>query len=178
MRPNKRAVRILTPTPNPRFPQKEFLSGTRSRTEILTKESLVRQKTASVAVSRTFTPLLRGVRFSLLRIYFSEPDSDGKSTDLGLGVETTEGDRPAVLYFRVVLANVLSSRFFGVRRSVFLYLVLVCGTFGPFFVPSFRIGGPGDTRQNHPFGNHPFANPRASGASNHLSKGYGENETL
>ena len=28
-------------------------------------------------------------------------------------------------------------------------------------VPSFRFLVPGNMRQNHPFGNHPFANPRA-----------------
>ena len=33
--------------------------------EILTKESLVRAKTAPTAISRTFTPLLRETRFPL-----------------------------------------------------------------------------------------------------------------
>ena len=41
----------------------EFLSATRSRMEILTKENLVGAKIVPTAVSRTSTPLLRETRF-------------------------------------------------------------------------------------------------------------------
>ena len=50
----------IDPTPN--FLSKDFLPATRSRMEVLTKENLVRQ-TAPAAVSETFTPLPRRIRF-------------------------------------------------------------------------------------------------------------------
>ena len=53
----------FAPTPNPRVLSKDFPSASRSRTEILTKENLVGTKIAPTAVSRTFTPLVRGIRF-------------------------------------------------------------------------------------------------------------------
>ena len=53
--------------------------------ELLTKENLVGAKTPPTAVSRTFTPLIRGNQRSLLRIQFSHPESDGKSAGLGGG---------------------------------------------------------------------------------------------
>ena len=54
---------ILTPPPTPEFLTKDFPSATRSRMEILTKENLVGAKNAPTAISRTFTRLLRGIRF-------------------------------------------------------------------------------------------------------------------
>ena len=51
---------------------------------------------------------------------------------------------PAFLYRRSV---------FGTLNPVFLYRC-------PFFVPRSGFWGPGNIRQNHPFGNRPFANPR------------------
>ena len=53
--------------------------------EILTKVNLVGARTAPAAISRTFTPLLRETRFSLVRIHFSHPEPDGKSSDVGVG---------------------------------------------------------------------------------------------
>ena len=47
--------------------------------EILTKENLVGAKTAPTAISRTGTPLV-----SLVRIHFSHPESDGKSSGVGV----------------------------------------------------------------------------------------------
>ena len=49
------------PHPQPQDPC--FSSATRSRTEILTKENFVGAKTAPIAVSRTFAPLVRRTRF-------------------------------------------------------------------------------------------------------------------
>ena len=57
-------------------------------------------------------------------------------------------------------ASVPSSVFFLYRRSVFYTLVLVFGAVVPFLYPRSGFGGPGNIRQNHPFGNHPFANRR------------------
>ena len=51
------------PPPTPEFLTKDFPSATRSRMEVLTKENLVGAKTAPTAVSKTFTPLVRGIRF-------------------------------------------------------------------------------------------------------------------
>ena len=56
-------IKFSPPPPTPEFLSKDFLSATRSRMEILTKENLVGAKTAPTAVSRTFTPLLRETRF-------------------------------------------------------------------------------------------------------------------
>ena len=56
-------IKFPPPSPTPEFLSKDFPSATRSRTEILTKENLVGAKTAPTAVSRTFTPLVRGIRF-------------------------------------------------------------------------------------------------------------------
>ena len=47
----------------PEFLNKDFPSAPRSRMEILTEENLVGPKIAPTAVSRTFTPLVRRVRF-------------------------------------------------------------------------------------------------------------------
>ena len=41
----------------------KFLSATRSRMEMLTKENVFGAKTAPTAISRTSTPLLRATRF-------------------------------------------------------------------------------------------------------------------
>ena len=54
--------------------------------EILTKEHLVGAKTVPTAISRTFIPLLREASQALVRIHFSQPESDGKSSDVGVGV--------------------------------------------------------------------------------------------
>ena len=61
---------------------------------------------------------------------------------------------------RAVLANVPLLRFFV---PLFFIINIFVISF-PFLVPSFRYlkphsgsGGPGNIRQNHPFGNHPFA---------------------
>ena len=51
------------PPPTPEFLTKHFPSATRSRLEILTKENLVEAKTAPTAISRTFPPLVRRIRF-------------------------------------------------------------------------------------------------------------------
>ena len=61
----RRTLRIQCspPPPTPEFLTKDFPSATRSRMETLTKENLVRAKTAPTAVSRTFTPLVRRIRF-------------------------------------------------------------------------------------------------------------------
>ena len=49
----------------------------------LPKENLVRAKIAPTAISRTFTPLLRKTnQVSLVRVHFSQPESDGKSSDV------------------------------------------------------------------------------------------------
>ena len=56
-------IKFSPPPPTPEFLTKDFPSATRSRTEILTKENLVGAKTAPTAVSRTFTPLVRRIRF-------------------------------------------------------------------------------------------------------------------
>ena len=56
--------------------------------EILTKDNLVGAKTAPTAVSRTFTPLLNENRVPLVRIHFFHPESDGKSSDVGSGVQS------------------------------------------------------------------------------------------
>ena len=56
-------IKFSPPPPTPEFLSKDFPSSTRSRTEILTKENLVGAKIAPTAVSRTFTPLVRGIRF-------------------------------------------------------------------------------------------------------------------
>ena len=61
-----------------------ILSATRSQMEIRTKEKLVRTAIAPNTVSRTSTPLLVNEnQVSLLRIHFSHPESDGKSSDIG-----------------------------------------------------------------------------------------------
>ena len=56
-------IRFWPPPPTPEFLTKDFPSATRSRMEILTKENLVGAKTAPTAISRTFTPLVRRIRF-------------------------------------------------------------------------------------------------------------------
>ena len=56
-------IKFSPPPPTSEFLSKDFPSATRSRTEILTKENLVGTKIAPTAVSRTFTPLVRGIRF-------------------------------------------------------------------------------------------------------------------
>ena len=60
---NYMRIKFRPPPPTPEFLSKDFLSATRSRTEILTKENLVRAKIALTALSRTFTPLVRRIRF-------------------------------------------------------------------------------------------------------------------
>ena len=55
-------IKFSPPPPTPDFLSKDFPSATRSRTEILTKENLARAKITPTAVSRTFTPLVRGIR--------------------------------------------------------------------------------------------------------------------
>ena len=52
--------------------------------EILTKENLVGAKIVPTAVSKTFT-LSKGNQVSFVRIHFSHPESDGKSSDVGVG---------------------------------------------------------------------------------------------
>ena len=49
---------------------------------------------------------------------------------------------------------------FSYRGTSACTLVPVCGTREHPNVPSFRFLVPGNIGQNHPFGNHPFANPR------------------
>ena len=51
--------------------------------EILTKENLVGAKIAPTAVSRTFTPLLKGDQVSLVRTFLSDPGSERKISRLG-----------------------------------------------------------------------------------------------
>ena len=55
--------RFWPPPPTLEFLTKDFPSATRSRMEIHRKENLVRTKTAPTAVSKTVTPLIRGIRF-------------------------------------------------------------------------------------------------------------------
>ena len=56
--------------------------------DILLQENLVGPKPAPTAISRTVPPLESGNQVSLLRIFFSHPEADGKSTDGGgWGVE-------------------------------------------------------------------------------------------
>ena len=51
---------------------------------VLVQENLVGAKTAPTAISRTFTPLARETRFSLVRIHKDpQPESHGKSADGG-----------------------------------------------------------------------------------------------
>ena len=59
---------------------------------------------------------------------------------------------------RVVLANVPSFRFL-VPGNIRMYLRSVFGIGEHPNVLSFRFLVPGNIRQNHPFGNHPCANP-------------------
>ena len=59
----KMRIKFSPPPTTPEFLTKDFPSATRSRTEILTKENLVGAKTAPTAVSRTFTPFVRRIRF-------------------------------------------------------------------------------------------------------------------
>ena len=55
---------IFDPSPpTPESLTKDFPSATRSLMEILTKENLVGAKGAPTAISRTFTPLVRRIRF-------------------------------------------------------------------------------------------------------------------
>ena len=49
--------------PTPEFLSRDFLSATRSRMEILTKENLFVAKPAPTAISRTFPPSIRRIRF-------------------------------------------------------------------------------------------------------------------
>ena len=56
-------IKFSPPPPTPEFLNKDSPSATRSRTEILTKENLLGAKTAPAAISRTFTPLVRRIRF-------------------------------------------------------------------------------------------------------------------
>ena len=53
--------------------------------EIHNKANLVGAKTAPTAISKTFSPLLRETRFYRVRIHFSHPEADGKSSDAGVG---------------------------------------------------------------------------------------------
>ena len=62
---------------------------------------------------------------------------------------------------RAVLATVPSFRCFCTVVPL-LFLVPVFGTVVPFLHPRSGFGGPGNIHQNHPFGNHRFANPRPS----------------
>ena len=52
--------------------------------DILAEQNLVGAKIAPTAISRTSAPLVRRIN-SLLRIHFSHPESDGKSSDVGVG---------------------------------------------------------------------------------------------
>ena len=56
-------IKFRPPLPTPEFLTKDFPSATMSRMKILTKENLAGARTAPTAVSRTFTPLVRGIRF-------------------------------------------------------------------------------------------------------------------
>ena len=49
---------------------------------------------------------------------------------------------------------------FWYHCSVSCFLFRFGGSLVTFFVSSFQFGGPGNIRQNHPFGNHLFANPQ------------------
>ena len=73
---------IPTP-PTPELRTKDFLSATRSRTEILTKEILVGAKTAPTVVSRTFHSLSRENQVALVRTFLSETGSESKISGLG-----------------------------------------------------------------------------------------------
>ena len=55
--------------------------------EILTKENLV-GKNCSHCNFQDFHSLTKGNQVSLVRIHFSHPGSDGKSADVGVGVES------------------------------------------------------------------------------------------
>ena len=52
-----------TPSSDTRTPYLGFLSATRSRMQVLTKENLVRANTAPAAISSTFTTLVGRIRF-------------------------------------------------------------------------------------------------------------------
>ena len=65
-----------------------FLSATRSRIEILTKKNLVGAKTAPTAISRTFTPLLRRIRFPLQGFTSPTQNQMEYRQTLGSGVES------------------------------------------------------------------------------------------
>ena len=62
--------------------------------------------------------------------------------------------RSSFLYCRSAFCTLVPV--FGVQQPRFCTLV-------PVFVPSFRVLGSRNIRQNHPFGNRPFANPRIVG---------------
>ena len=61
--PQKLRIKFSPPPPTPEFLTKDFPSATRPRTKILTKENLVGAKIAPTPVSRSFTPLVRRIRF-------------------------------------------------------------------------------------------------------------------
>ena len=73
-------IKFSSPPATPEFLTKDFPSATRSRMEILTKENLVEAKPAPTAISRTFTPSVRRIRF-----LFLDQVLEVKSADLGVG---------------------------------------------------------------------------------------------
>ena len=68
---------IWHPPPTPDFLCQNFCLESGVRSKILTKENLVRAKTAPTAISRAFTPLARK-QDSSARIHFSHQEGDGK----------------------------------------------------------------------------------------------------
>ena len=83
--------------------------------EILNEENLVEARTVPTAISRTFT-LTEGNQVAKVRIHFSHPESDGKSSDLG------GGGRIGILKLGVVLAHLLGEIFRTVFFIQFLFI--------------------------------------------------------
>ena len=79
---------LLKLNPLSEFLTKDFLlSASRSPMEILTKKDLVGAKNCSHCISQDFHSLCRENRVSLVRTFLSDPDSESKTADLGVGVE-------------------------------------------------------------------------------------------
>ena len=71
-------IKLSSPPPTPELLTKDFPSAARYRTKILTKEYLVKARTAPAVVSKTFTPLSKENQVSLVRTFLSDPGSESK----------------------------------------------------------------------------------------------------